>query len=175
MESQIENLKSKIRIKQRGFTLIELVIYIGTLAIFLAILTQIFTSILDIRTKTEATSSLEQDSRYILSRLLYDIQRAQAISLPSSPGQIDGTLAITIDGLPYTYQIKGGDNLTLTDDMGNDYDLNSVGTAVSDLNFQRLGAATGRNTIRVVFTLTSLATEASGVETKTIQTTIGQR
>lgn len=156
----------------KGFTIIELVVYMGTLAIFLTIITQVFASILDVRTRTEATSSLEQDSRYILSRLLYDIQRAQAISEPNSLGDTSIRLIVTIDGMPHTYQLQGND-FTLTDDTGT-YSLNSSGTIVSGLNFQRLGAAlTGRNTIRVNLTVTSVSTATVTRETKNIQTTIG--
>src|SRR3990167_2520551 len=106
MISQMSNLKLKIRNKQRGFTVIEMVIYIGTLAIFMAILTQIFTSILNVRTKTESTSSLEQDSKYVLSRLVYDINRAQSITRPVNLGGQESRLEITIDGNPYSYFIS---------------------------------------------------------------------
>lgn len=158
----------------RGFTLIEVVIYLGTLAIFLTILTQIFTSILDIRLKTEATSSLEQDSRYILSRLLYDVQRAQTITTPGILGGVSPQLVITIDGVSYTYSNSGG-LLLLADGTGS-YPLNGVGTTVSGLTFQRLGTLpTGKNTIKVNMTLTGVARPSTQLETKAIQTTIGQR
>lgn len=174
MKSQIENLKSKIEIMARGFTIIELVIYIGTLAIFLAILTQVFTSILNIRTKTDSTSSLEQDSKYILSRLVYDINRAQAITTPVNLGDQGPRLDITIDGNPYSYFISGN-NLMMTDSTGT-YALNSNGTTVSVLTFLRLGPAlTGRNTVRVNLTITSTALSTTGVDKNVIQTTVGTR
>lgn len=177
MKSQILRFSPQAsNYNHRGFTLIELVIYIGTLAIFLTILTQIFVSVLNIRTKTEATSSLEQDSRYILSRLLYDIQRAQNITTPSSLG-VGGQqtrLDITIDSTPYSY-FMSGNNLVMTDGTGT-YNLNSNGTTISGLNFQRFGALlTGKNTIRVNLTVSSVALPSTNVETKNIQTTVGQR
>lgn len=151
-----------------------MVIYIGTLAIFLAILTQVFTSILNVRTKTESTSSLEQDSKYVLSRLLYDIQRAQAITLPVNLGDQGNRLDITIDGSPYSYFISGN-NLMMTDNTST-YALNSNGTTVSALNFYRLGPAlTGRNTVRVNLTITSVVHSTTGVDKNLIQTTIGTR
>ncbi|MBI4084779.1 MAG: hypothetical protein HY431_02635 [Candidatus Levybacteria bacterium] len=158
----------------KGFTVIEMVVYIGTLAIFLAILTQVFTSILNIRTKTESTSSLEQDSKYILSRLVYDINRAQAITTPGSLGDQGSRLDITIDGNPYSYFISGN-NLMMTDTTGT-YALNSNGTTVSGLNFLRLGPElTGRNTVQVNLTITSAALSTTGVDKHVIQTTVGTR
>jgi len=170
----MSNLKLKIRNKQRGFTVIEMVIYIGTLAIFMAILTQIFTSILNVRTKTESTSSLEQDSKYVLSRLVYDINRAQSITRPVNLGGQESRLEITIDGNPYSYFISDN-NLMMTDTTGT-YALNSNGTTVSGLNFQRLGPAlTGRNTIQVNLTITSASLSTTGVDQNLIQTTVGTR
>lgn len=97
---------------QPGFTLVELLIYIGLLLIFLTIVTRIFTAITDVQLESTAAGVVEEDSRYIYVRLSYDIGR----------------------GVPTTsYSINGG-NLMVAGEQ-----LNSVGTTISDVSFQPLG------------------------------------
>src|SRR3989344_9090196 len=71
----------------RGVTLIELLLYMGLLALFLLVLTDIFVAITSVRTETETTSAVEQDGRFIISRLAYDVSRADSISIPPQLGQ----------------------------------------------------------------------------------------
>src|SRR3990172_6790072 len=55
----------RIRNSRRGFTIIELILYMGMLSILLAVLSQIFVSILNVQLESQSSSSIEQDSRYI--------------------------------------------------------------------------------------------------------------
>src|SRR3989344_6072674 len=71
---QFNNLKTR-----KGFTLVEIILYMALLAVFLIVLTDIFVSILDIQTESEATSSVEQDSRALLARFNFDIANADSI------------------------------------------------------------------------------------------------
>lgn len=158
---------------KRGFTLIELLMYMGLLTILLAVLTQILITVLDAKLVSEATSAVEQDSQFILSRLMYDISRGQTITTPASLGQTSSTLQINISGINFTYALDEGD-LKLTNDAGTNT-INSFGTTVSDLTFQRLGKSGGKNTIKVGFTITSKTARKDRPETRTIQTTIGVR
>src|SRR4030042_5852170 len=84
--SKIWNLVFGIWKFQKGFTLVEILLYMGLLAILLVVLTEILVSILAVKIEFEATSSVEQDSRFLLSRLFYDINRASAITTPGSIG-----------------------------------------------------------------------------------------
>ncbi|MBI4033248.1 MAG: prepilin-type N-terminal cleavage/methylation domain-containing protein [Candidatus Blackburnbacteria bacterium] len=160
----------------RGVTLVELLIYMGILSIFLVVLTDMFASILELRRESEATSSVEQDGRYILSRMAYDIPRATDISTPPQIGQTRSNLKMTIGGFLYEYAESGG-NLELSNDLGINY-LNSSETTISNPTFQRIantGVSGTKDTIKIQFTITSKTTRPGGAETKTFQTTIGRR
>ncbi|OGH17734.1 MAG: hypothetical protein A2868_00120 [Candidatus Levybacteria bacterium RIFCSPHIGHO2_01_FULL_40_15b] len=159
--------------KSNGFTLVELLLYMGLLLLFLLIQTQIFTSILGVRLESEASSSVQQDARFIMSRLIYDINRAENIVLPAIPSAETNSLVLTIDSLSNTYSLSGG-NLIISDNQGSD-NLNSFGTRISNLSFKRLGNVGGKNTITFSFTLTSATQREYGPEIKTIQTTSGLR
>lgn len=159
----------KTRHQTNGFTLIELIIYMALLAAFLLILTSIFVSVLDIRVGSQAVSSVDQDGRFILSRLAYDINRASAVSLPNST-----TMTLSIGGQSYTYSIVSS-NLQLAAPTSTD-NLNGSGTTISGLNIQRVANTGGREeTFQIVFTLTSVNQKQSGPEVRNFQTTIGRR
>ncbi len=158
---------------QRGFTLVELAVYGGLLAIFLLVLTQIFSSVLDVQLESEATSAVAQDGRYILLRLSYDVGRATAITIPATLGSQTNTLQLTIGGIPFTYATNSG-NLVLTNALGST-SLNSPGTSISNVSFRRLGNPEGDNTVRMNYTVTSVVTRPQGVETQDFQTTLGLR
>ena len=166
---KIKNLKLKIN---NGFTLVEMLIYMGLLSLFLVVLTEIFTSVLNIFSQTETTSSLEQDSRFIASRLAYDITRSSTILSPLLGGS-QNNLSLQVGSENITYSISGN-NLILTSNTGQDA-LNGAQTKISNLSFLRLGNAGGKNLLKVQFTLTSTREESKGPRTLNYQTTISQR
>src|SRR5688572_24260327 len=67
---------------QKGFSLVELLIVMGLMSILLLVLTDMFTSMLNVQTSTKAHSSVTEDGRFILSRLSYDVQRASSVTTP---------------------------------------------------------------------------------------------
>jgi hypothetical protein len=149
-----------------------MLIYMGLLSIFLLILTDMFTSVLNIFAQTETTSSLEQDSRFITSRLAYDIQRAGSITTPAF-GNTQNSLTIVVNSQNFTYSLTGND-LILTNNSGS-YAINSNQTKISNLNFTRLGNVGGKNSLKIQFTLTGTRQESKGVRSTNYQTTLNLR
>ncbi len=158
---------------QFGFTLIEMVIYMAIFSIFLLVLTEIFISILNVQLESEATSAVYQDGRYLLSRLSYDVKRAEQIIIPASLGEQTNTMQLLINGVNYSYNVDKGDIQLTTG--GNLDKLNSYDTTVSDFTVTRLGNINGKHNLQIGFTLISKAVKAGGAEIKNFQTTIGQR
>lgn len=156
-----------------GFTFVELSLFMGIFAILLLMLTAIFFDALEVRREIEATSAVSQDGSYILSRLQYDIARAESIVLPSAPGEQGNVLQLTIDGITYSYAHQN-DAITLTRNGTTDA-LNGTETTISNLNFLRLGAVGGKNSIRISFTTTSKTLRPKGPEIVNFQTTVNQR
>jgi len=160
-----------------GYTLIELIIYVGILAILLGVLSSIFTSIVDVQLESSATSSVNQDGRYLLSKLLYDVKSSSAILIPASPGTSSSSLQLTINSINYTYSLDGNGNLQVVNNSTSETNiLNSYDTSISGLTFTRVGNGGSSDTIRVSFSLTGKTIERAGVkETKTFQTTLGSQ
>ncbi len=159
-------------IMSRGFTLIELLIYMGLMGIFIFVLTQIFLTVLDDQSESKATSSVEQDGRYIISRLQYDLLKTTTISSPAL-GQASSAAQLLISGSNVTYASQGG-NLYLTNSNGTNQ-LNSYGSRVTNLTFKQLGISSQNVTLQINLTLVSTTLRQAGQVVRTIQTTIGQR
>lgn len=157
----------------KGYSLIEILLYMGLLSLFLFSLTNLFVSSLDVKLESESTSSVEQDSRYLLSRLRYDIFQATSISVPVNVGDQGASLQITRDGTIYTYLLVDG-NLVVSDGVNNDQ-LNSSRSQITSLSFQRLGNIGGKNTITINYTLESRIIRPSGPETRSYQSTFAIR
>ena len=159
--------------KTSGFTLIELLIYMGILSIFIVVLTSIFTSVLDTQISSQTTSSVAQDGRYIYTRLIYDINRAQEIILPTTLGETTTSLQASISGQLYTYALSSG-NLTVANGITN-VSLNSSETTVSNLSFKRIGNAAGKHTFQILFTVTNKRSLHGVTDSEVFQTTAGLR
>ena len=159
--------------KKKGFTLVELMIFMGMFSILLVVFSQIFGQIVDTRLESESHSSVVQDGNYLLNRLMYDIVIASGINLPATVGSSDTNLNITVAGEDHIYSLSG-DNLVLI--INSDvYQLNSVNTTISNLNFQRIGNDDGKDTIRYSYTVTSKIDRPAGPESQDYQTTVGLR
>lgn len=156
-----------------GFTLVEAMIVMALLAAFLTVLTSLFVKAVDVQNKTDAYSAVVSDGRFIMARLDYDIARASAITTPASLGASSATLVMTINSTTYTYALNGK-NLQLTDASGSAL-LNSSGSTISALSFQRLGNTGGKDSIRYTFTLTSTTKHLSGTDTRTYTSTTERR
>lgn len=172
MNNSLCAIKKKIIMSQKGFTLVELMLYMALMSIFLVVLTELFLSTLETKKESDAISSVEQDGRFILARLSFDLNRASQVTTPSSVGSTTQNLTVVINGNPYTYELTGN-NLTLTGVSTTD-NLNNSGSAISNLSFQRIGQG-GKPTIKFSFTATSKIQRVSGPETKEFTTTVGLR
>lgn len=154
MKWKMENGKWKI---YRGVTIVELIVYIGLLSIFMLVLVDVFVSILNSKLESESTSTLNQDARYIYSKLAYDVANANNFTVPSST-------QLSLNSGTEVYSLSGG-NLLL-----NSSRLNGLDTKIDSVTFTKID-----NTVQVSFTIESLVILPSGGQTRTINTTLGLR
>jgi prepilin-type N-terminal cleavage/methylation domain-containing protein len=160
---------------QEGFTLIELAVYIGILAILLSILSSVFGSIVDVQLQSKVNSGVDQDGRYIQAKLTHDMESSSTTIIPANPGNESSSLQITINSVDYTYSLDSNNNLQVVDDSTGEADvLNSYDTSVSGLTFTRIGSGDDNDTIAVSYTLTSRSSDQQGQESETFQTTLGR-
>lgn len=144
---------------QKGTTIVELLIYLGLLAIFLTVLLNVFVTTLDFKLSSESTSTLTQDARYIFSRISYDVYNTDSFSVLGN-----SELNLVRNGVTTKYASVSG-NL-----VRNSINLNSLDTKLQNLSFVKIG-----NTVRVSITLQSQFVLPGGQSTQTIDTTLGPR
>ncbi len=160
-----------------GFTLVELLLYMGIFSILLVALFQLFTSIIDTQSQSQSSSSVFLDGQYIIKRFEYDMQRTNSIIIPSSLSTPETTARLSVENTTYTYSLVSG-NLTLTNDVASTTgQLNSADTVVSDLNFIRLSDSQGKgiDTLTISFRLTSSVVTRGESNSENFKTTIGIR
>lgn len=158
---------------RKGFTIVELLLYMGLLAFVLLILTQMLISVLNVRLESSASSGIQIEGNYLLSKFYYDINQATSIDLPATPGAQTTNLMIIKDGISNSYSESSG-KLILTNNFGTN-ELNSFHSNISNLSFLRLGKVGGKNTVTVSFTLTSTTQRETGPEIRNFQTSVGLR
>lgn len=160
----------------QGFTLIEIILYFGLLSIFMLVLVDVFTSSLAIKTESESSSAITQDSNYILSRISFDLTNADVnASNPANSVTIltPQSLQFSKSSVTYTYSLNNG-NLIL-DEGGVSAKLNGVDTQITSLSFTKIGNSSGKPTVQIIFTIASRAVGPNVDSPKVFQTTVGLR
>ncbi len=170
IQKSLLSLKSKTI---KGFTLIELILYMGLLSILLLVLTQIFITVLEGQIEAEATSAVAGDGRFLYTRFIHDVHNADSISTPQNLGDTANTLEFSRNSISYSYSLVNG-NLLFTDPTGTSQ-LNGINTEVSNLQFRRIGNVNGKHTFQILFTISSKGGVRGNKEIKIFQTTAGLR
>lgn len=166
-----------MKINSQGFTLIELLLYMLIFPTLLLVLSSLFASIMTARLEAGSYTSVDKDGRYIMAKLIYDFQSADSavpatnyIETPVANAS-GSLLKIWINSISNTYSLSANGDLELNNNLGINK-LNSSDSTVSNLTFQRIGAGTNRDTVRVSFRLTSKISRQNGPEFRDFQTTL---
>src|SRR3990167_6958851 len=92
---------------QKGTSLIELLIYFGLLATVLIIATDLIIRTGEFSLEANTRNALQQDARFIIGRLTYDIHQADLINTPAGLGDSGSSLDITVGPETHTYSLVG--------------------------------------------------------------------
>lgn len=171
-KQKLQTTSYKLQIDS-GFTIVELLIYMGLLAVMILIFTDIFTQVLDNQKGSRNTSNVADDGRYIYSRFIYDINRADSIVEPTSFGSTSANLVIIIDGITHAYSASEG-GLTITTPTESN-SLSGYGSSISGLLFTKVGSTSAKDTVRMNFTVSGKIAEHGVANEQVFQTTAGLR
>lgn len=167
-------LKAQKRLKKlRGFTLVEILLYLALLSIFLLVSTDFFVTTAAFTVESQQKNFVDLDSRLIFSRLRYDLLRASAVAIPSQITPTSTSLTLVIGGQSFSYSLVG-DSLTLQEPTGN-FALHSNQTKVTSLTFQRIGNSGGLPTVKFTFTVESTGQDSGGPKSRTVTSTVSLR
>lgn len=151
---------------QKGFTLIELVIYMGLMSIVVGLFAGILVTIVRIQTQQVSSRQVASELNFIMNTITRDVRDSQALSITSTTLSITTNLAsttptiITLDDGAVAK--KEGSNATST--------LSTSRVVVDELSFTELSSG-GAEAVQIILTL-SFNTDSPAQEfTQTLQTT----
>lgn len=140
---------------EKGFTILELLLYVGILSIVIFSIAFFSQTMLSARVKNQTIAEVEQQGQYAMQQITQIIRNASAITMPVVGA--DGTSLIVA-----TY--TGGTNPTVIDSANSALQIKegvavavpitSARVAVSNLSFQNVSRASTPGTVRVQFTIT---------------------
>ena len=166
----IKFIKQLVKSKNTaGLTIVELLLYMGLFMGFIAILSALFVSTLDVQSDSTATSHTDQDSWYVLNRLQYDLYRADSVITPANNGDTSTSLVLDVGGSQVTYSLVNN-QLSITENSVTEPIVSNQVTT-SNLSFQRLGNDGGAATITVQMELQNSVSD----QVKAIDVTVGLR
>jgi type II secretory pathway pseudopilin PulG len=141
----------------QGFTLVELLLYIGIFSMLIIMMFQLLATIFNTQLESTSTSSIDQDRIYLMSKFSYDLGRATSVLMPASYGQTTTSLQLNIGGVTYSYALSGNDLVLTNASTGVAAHLNSAGSTISNISFTKLGDINGKqnDTVTITFTIVS--------------------
>jgi type II secretory pathway pseudopilin PulG len=158
---------------KRGFTIVELVIYMGIFSVLLLVFVEMFATLVNKQLETEALSNVQQDANFLLSRFSYDFSQAKSIALPAAPSTPSASLLLLIGANPLSYVLSSGNLISSQSGVLNQ--LNSSETTISNLTFQRLGIGNSSDVVQIKCDITSKAKKQSGYDVTHFVSTFGIR
>lgn len=166
---------------QKGASLIEILLYFALFSIILAISIDFLIKTGEFGLETSRKDVLQEEGRYIIGRLTYDIHRANPLSEPDMLGETTNLLRFTVvtgffSSEVHEYTLDSGNLLfTRISTSTNTANLNSNRVKVNSLSFTRLGSILGKPTIKIAFELETTQAEKGGPKKQSFETVVGTR
>ena len=89
--------------KEKGFSLLELLIYIALLSILMTVIAGVFISVNRGRGQAEAVSEVNSNLRFAFEKISQDLRFADSVTTPSSAGATSTSLVVNVSGTAVTY------------------------------------------------------------------------
>jgi prepilin-type N-terminal cleavage/methylation domain-containing protein len=138
---------------QKGFTLIESLLYLTIAAIILTAMSTLLTIALQARVKSQAIAEVEQVGSRALHLIAQTIRNAESINSPSV-GNSASTLSLSVSNAtnnPTIFNLAGY-TLQITEGSKSAIALNSTSVLISNLSFKNFSATNTSGIIQIQFT-----------------------
>lgn len=147
--------------KSRGFTLVELLLYVTIVAIMIISISGLLSLLMQSRVKNQTVAEVEGQGVQIMQIATQTIRNATAINSPTI-GTNGSSLSLNVTtpaNSPTVFDLSGG-TLRITEGANPATPLTNSQIVVSSLSFQNLSLAGTHGTVRIQFTLSYI--NASG-------------
>jgi len=150
-----------------GFTIIEMVVYVGILALILAGVVNVTLSVSSTFSELRATRQLNRSAAVLLDRFVREVRDARSVVVGSSafdahPGEL------TLDygaGVPQVRFYLDGGVVTLDRGGASEGDLTAPGVSATTFIFRRIESGSVSEAVRLEVTLESTSGEGFAAET----------
>lgn len=136
--------------KNKGFTLVELIIYIAIIGTIFIVMTGFLWNVILGNIKETAYQEIQQNSRFAMIKITQEIKKATGINIPL-PGNSANSLSLVM-AVPHlnptVFDVVGG-KLRITQGISGPYELTSDQVIVSNLQFDNLSYPDTPGTIRI--------------------------
>ena len=140
---------------KKGFTLVELLLYIGLVVIILLAVVQLLAVMFQSRIKHQVITEVEEQGMLLIQRIIQSIRNADAILSPTIGG-VSSSLSLNVVGAsndPTVFSAVSG-VAQITEGVSSPVTLTAGKVSVSNLRFQNLSKTGTPGIIRIDFTLT---------------------
>ncbi len=146
---------------RRGFTFIELLLYVAIVALLLVMVINLFFGLGHARMKQQTVAEVEQQGYAAVAQMTQAIRNAKTVSSPTaSTASSSLTLSTyTATTSPTTFDLASS-SLRVTEGTSTSVYLTSPQVVVTNLSFTNLTASTTEGSVRIQFTI-SHATSSS--------------
>jgi prepilin-type N-terminal cleavage/methylation domain-containing protein len=121
---------------QRGFSLLEMLVYVSLVAVLALFLSGTIVTLLKSRGATESQSDVHDSLRFAEEKITQDIRSATTLTTPGTAGTTATTLVMTVAGSTITYDVSGG-VLRRQVNASAPVNVTSTGISVTSANFTR--------------------------------------
>jgi Tfp pilus assembly protein PilW len=141
----------------KGFTLVELLLYVALTTIMVATISTFLFLMLQVRVKSQVINEVEQQGQQAMQRITQVIRNATDITVPTQGASgSSATLVVTPAGnSPTVFDFSAG-ALRITEGAGSPVVLTNARVAASALTFTNVSRSTASHDLRVQFTLTAV-------------------
>jgi type II secretory pathway pseudopilin PulG len=146
--------------KKKGFTLLEVLLYVAILSTILVTITSFLFAMLQFNVRGNVTTEVEQQGVQVMQLITQSVRSSEGINSPLL-GTTSNTLSLVTDdtGLNPTIYELNNTSLQLTEGINLSEILTNDKVEVTDLTFRNIGRPDTDGIVRVEFTLTHVNPE----------------
>ena len=138
-----------------GFTLMELLLYVGIASVMLFISSLLLSTLLKSRVKNQTISEVEQQGLQVMQMITRTMRNSETLNAPLL-GETGGSLSLNTPDTaedPTLFYISD-DAIVIQEGSGNAIALTNSRVIASDLSFKNLSHTDTPGSVRISFTLT---------------------
>ena len=140
---------------RKGFSLIEMIIYIAILGVVMVTIVSFMSVIMNTKAKAQAISEVEQQGLQLMQTIDQTVHNATAINSPTVGNSSGLTLSLALadEAVNPTLFTLSGTTLQMKEGAGSYIDLNSSKVKVTNISFTNISRTSTRGIIKIQFTL----------------------